>query len=236
MLCLNALTFSLTTGLGTTASAPVYDRSVNPPIFAGVVGLDFSFSAMEKALGEENEAGKETVISKMVERSIVQCPNLNITQCQREALSREGERCSDACVSTSTHEITECPGVSYSFDVFNNRFNKGRSYPERACCNVGESREIGLSYDEIQDNVCVERGGLSGAPLVGFIVGCSIGGCCGLGLFAFFCYKRNQGNNNTVPTVEQHERHSSTVIADVEAKTIYPIPPPSAPPSHYNSS
>jgi hypothetical protein len=40
--------YSTTGELGTTASAPVYDRSVDPPILAGVVGLDFSFVAMER--------------------------------------------------------------------------------------------------------------------------------------------------------------------------------------------
>ena len=40
--------YSTTGELGTTASAPVFDRSVDPPVFTGVVGLDFSFAAMER--------------------------------------------------------------------------------------------------------------------------------------------------------------------------------------------
>merc|ERR1712130_825252 len=49
--------FATGVGLGTTASAPVYNRKVDPPILAGVVGLDFSFAAMEVALGVEGAKG-----------------------------------------------------------------------------------------------------------------------------------------------------------------------------------
>lgn len=231
--------FATGVGLGTTASAPVYDRSVNPPIFVGVVGLDFPFSAMEKALGEENEAGKETVISKIVDRSIAQCPVLNITQCQREALGRDGERCSDACASTSTYEIAECSGVDHPFDVFHNIYNKGRSYVERACCNVGESREIGLNIDDIQ--VCLEGGGgLPRGAGIGILIGSIAGGCCCLGLFArYFCgfgKKGGGGRNDQMNNTGRVEHHSSVVTAEMETGGIQaiPVPYPSAPPaSHY---
>ncbi len=36
---------------GTTVSAPVYDRSVNPPLFIGVVGVDFTVKFMEEIVG-----------------------------------------------------------------------------------------------------------------------------------------------------------------------------------------
>eukprot|EP00979_Chaetoceros_neogracilis_P012659 scaffold3412_cov167-Chaetoceros_neogracile.AAC.1 len=39
--------------LGTTASAPVYDRSPEHPVLIGVVGFDFTLAAMERALGKE---------------------------------------------------------------------------------------------------------------------------------------------------------------------------------------
>ena len=38
-------------GLGTTASAPVYDRTVDPPVLAGVAGMDISLSALQQAFG-----------------------------------------------------------------------------------------------------------------------------------------------------------------------------------------
>ena len=190
---------------------------------------------MEKALGEENEAGKETVIQKIVDRSIAQCPVLNITQCQREALGRDGERCSDACASTSTYEIAQCLGVDYPFDVYHNRNSKGRPYEERACCNVGESREMGLSDDEIQDAVCVETDGFSRGVLIGIILG-SIAACSCLGLlFArIFCGLGKRGGrrreNSKMNNTGRVEHHSSTVPAEMATGNIQAIPVPSAPP------
>ena len=82
--------FSTTGELGTTASAPVYDRSVDPPVLAGVVGLDFSFAAMERALGQEGEQSKNAVLERIVERSIATCPKLELNPCQLHCLREFG--------------------------------------------------------------------------------------------------------------------------------------------------
>ena len=37
--------------MGTTVSAPVFDRSGNPPLWIGVVGVDFTISELEQAVG-----------------------------------------------------------------------------------------------------------------------------------------------------------------------------------------
>ena len=185
----------------------VYDRSVDPPVFAGVVGLDFSFSAMEKALGEENDAGKEEVISRMVARSIAQCPNLNITQCQLESLSKEDDRCTTNCPLSSVYKISECSDVDYPFDVLHNRNNEGRTYEERTCCSVGEIRQIGHTLEQIQENVCPSGTGLSTGALVlgsgtglstGALVGIIIGSIAGALLIFGICFKikRSRGGNS----------------------------------------
>ena len=164
----------LTQGLGTTSSAPVYDRSVYPPIFAGVVGLDFSFSAMEKALGDESDAGKEEVINRMVLRSIAKCPEINIDECQRESLSSEYEQCANTCSSGSSYEISKCNNVEYPSNVWNNKKLDGWSYEQRTCCSVGEIRKAGtMTIDFVKDHVCVPRG-LSTGAIIGIVLGVSI--------------------------------------------------------------
>ena len=82
--------FATGLGLGTTASAPVYDRSVTPPIFVGVVGVDISFSAMEIALGENQEATRDVFIKKITELSVASCHTIDIEECQLQSLRKFG--------------------------------------------------------------------------------------------------------------------------------------------------
>lgn len=84
--------FATGLGLGTTASAPVYDRSVTPPIFLGVVGVDISFSAMEIALGENQEATRDYFIKKITELSVASCHNIDVEECQLQSLRKFGSR------------------------------------------------------------------------------------------------------------------------------------------------
>ena len=108
--------YSTTGELGTTASAPVYDRSVDPPVLAGVV----------------------------VERSIATCPKLELSPCQLQSLrefgsgdnTNSGALCSIA-TSCDTNPLKSplCSGttVSYPNEIWNNDNNRGRSYEEKLC-------------------------------------------------------------------------------------------------------
>ena len=154
-------------GLGTTVSAPVYDKSVSPPILAGVVGLDFTFVAMERALGKEGEASKNAVIEKIVERSVAVCPNLELTDCQLESLrqygsgddSNAGATCGvTTCTTIQPLKASLCNDTTYPGELWSNRLNEGRTYEERVCCSVGAEPRIAttLTYDEIKDLTCKE--------------------------------------------------------------------------------
>ena len=144
--------YSTTGELGTTASAPVYDRSVTPPVLAGVVGIDFSFAAMERALGEEGERARNDILSNIVERSAASCPRLDLTKCQLQSLREFGS-------GDETNDATLCKGITdedgflcetkplksrlcgdiindnnakvYPEDIWNNRLNQGRTYEEK---------------------------------------------------------------------------------------------------------
>jgi len=175
--------------LGTTASAPVYDRSVVPPILVGVVGLDFSFAAMERALGEEGQASKNAVIQKIAERSVAVCPKLELTYCQLESLQKYGSgnevndeaTCGDSC-TIQPLKSPLCSDTTYPAKLWNNLLNEGRTYEERVCCSVGSEPRIAntLTYDEIKELACKEESSTNIGILVGIGIVCACVGasCC----------------------------------------------------------
>jgi len=198
--------FASGNGLGTTSSAPVYDRSQNPPILAGVVGLDFSFSAMERALGEEGEASKNAVIDRIVERSVAYCPSLNVTECQLESLRYFGQSdavCSSCDTAPKSLESPLCtdinPSYQYPDEVIANKLNSNRPYEERACCTIGEEpREAGvLSIGEKMSLQCKE--GPNIAMILGVVFGALVG-VCAFGCLAAHCITRRKNSSyNTHP-------------------------------------
>lgn len=152
--------------LGTTVSAPVYDRSVEPPVLAGVVGFDFTLAAMERALGKESAKSRDIVIEDIVRKSIARCPIFQLTACQLESLRMYGTDSSGfneaTCQSCSSGipflESAPCSTADLSnIGLWNNANFRQLSFEERLCCNVGESRAAGtLSLSEIGDQTCRE--------------------------------------------------------------------------------
>jgi hypothetical protein len=152
--------FSSGVGLGTTASAPVYDRSVDPPVLAGVVGMDINFAALERVFGSSTSGSQSEVLERVVQRSLAYCPKLSVTSCQLESLREYGTGSnanSDASCSqcSSTIQPLKPPLCDYYPDqLWDNKLNKERTFQERTCCNVGaDPRTIGSATWE---NVCVE--------------------------------------------------------------------------------
>lgn len=203
--------FASGNGMGITASSPVYDRSVSPPVLTGVAAMDFSFSAMEKALGEEGEASKNNIIDQIVARSVAYCPRLNVTNCQLESLRFYGQsdtffanesRCG-TCDSEELKPVDSmvCTdrGVFYPSSLFGNELNKGRPYETRSCCSIGEApREAGaLSEKEIESLQCKESS--KTLMIVGIVVAVvvvSIFVC----VFVFYCKQAKRGRPNNSPT------------------------------------
>ena len=145
--------YSFATGglLGTTVSAPVYDRTdpMNPPIFLGVVGVDFSLQAIDYALSDGNEEdAREESIKRIVATSEASCPPpFSLTQCELQSWSHdftpdEGSQCDVTCSGNETIRVKEEPCVEalpYPAEVFHNYETKDRSFEERVCCKVGET-------------------------------------------------------------------------------------------------
>mmetsp|Transcript_28669 Transcript_28669/g.52984 ORF Transcript_28669/g.52984 Transcript_28669/m.52984 type:complete len:542 (+) Transcript_28669:127-1752(+) len=105
--------------MGTTVSAPVYDRSVKPPLFLGVVAVDSYMDALEQVLGED--ATSSTTMQRFVMLSTAICPKLELTECELDALRFLGggeEATCGVCNSTYTGIIPET--CSFQSDLPNN--------------------------------------------------------------------------------------------------------------------
>jgi hypothetical protein len=197
-------TFSTGGLLGTTASAPVYDRSVDPPVLAGVVGFDFTLAAMERALGKESNESRDIIIEEIVRKSVAKCPNFSLSDCQLESLRMYGTDasgfteaiCDDgsACVSQGGIPSLTSPTCSAAdlnnVGLWNNINYRKWSFEERVCCNVGESRVAGsLSLTEVKDQICKE-----GTSNFGAIIGGAVGGVAALIVIIvafWFCKKKS---------------------------------------------
>jgi len=132
--------------VGTTVSAPVYDRAHNPPLFLGVVGMNFPMSAINKALG--SDAGNEAAVQRIVQASTANCPSLNLTLCELESfrrLSSAGDEaiCDvNACNASDFVQVeaAKCPSVAdYPDYLWMNANYIGKPYFNRVCCKLGET-------------------------------------------------------------------------------------------------
>jgi len=243
--------YSTTGELGTTSSAAVYDRSVDPPVLAGVVGLDFSIAAMEKALGEEGEASFDIVLKRIVDRSVATCPKLELTPCQLESLREYGSgdsanldaMCNITVGSCDTNPLkpTLCRDLkvsSYPSEIWNNDNNKGRSYEEKACCTVGEEprKANTISLDEVKGLVCVEKVEKSNeGMIIGIIVGSIVFGL--VTFVGYRCYMRKGKDNPAYALpLENPKRVTKSVPTPTPVSAfaggfddVVVLPPPSAP-------
>ena len=122
-----------------TVSAPVYDRSRTPPLFVGVVGMDFPLSAAYKALGVDT--GDPAVLNQIVLASTAKCPTLNLTLCELESYrnqSSSGNKSLCFAGTCSANDFVQvepikCESVSdYPSNLWVNILFKGRSYEVRS--------------------------------------------------------------------------------------------------------
>jgi hypothetical protein len=131
--------------MGTTVSTPVFDRSSNPPLWIGVVGVDFTISELEEAVGGTDRY--QAVLDELVAVSTATCPKTNFEEqaCLIEALRRddssEGGICgSPGSSSCSFQTVTPllCSGVNFPSMFWENAFVYNTpDYISRGCCVGG---------------------------------------------------------------------------------------------------
>jgi len=171
--------------LGTTVSAPVYDRSLTPNLFLGVVGVDFPLTAVDRALGVPD--GSEESLNRIVRRSSAVCPTIDLALCELESFRRsssagDGALCTTNCTASDYFEIEEqaCTLVTeYPRELFTDNVLEGLSYEERVCCSVGKA--VAVPMDECR----APQSKLAPVWIAGIVIG---------GLFALVlmcsCYRR----------------------------------------------
>lgn len=127
--------------MGTTVATPVYDRSVKPHVLLGVAAVDIYMDALEQVL-EEN-AFSSTMLERFVILSTARCPNIDLTECELDALRFLGggeEAACGLCDNTGYAGIVpeKCP---FQSDLPNNLWQntdvEGKNYGDRACCESG---------------------------------------------------------------------------------------------------
>jgi len=184
--------------VGTTVSAPVYDRTKEPHLFLGVVGIDFTLDALDAALGITSSDSNES-FQRVVRRATARCPRLQLSTCELESYRRQstvGDEalCTNACAEQDFVQIEEekCPGVSdYPRDLWINRDNEFISFLDTACCRVGET---------VPDNTCFappDEG--DGTPIAAIAGAAAGGGVLLIALIGFVLYSRKKkraGKNN----------------------------------------
>ena len=243
--------------MGTTVSAPAFDRSVDPPVLIGVVGMDFPMSALDRALGVP--LGSTATFDRVVRSSTAVCPDLDISTCQVESFRRIGPAGNEAsCTSNCTEsdlvnvEAQACRNQDdFPTDIIANRDVEFVDLEERSCCIVGTSEP---------SSVCPRTGGIVGDPDNDFARSGNDSGSVGVGIIvaivvvvvlvsagaAAVCFymrrkksnnKPNHPNNNgNKPSRKTHTGSSSYPTSAIhEAQQPEPVtnlhvmPPPSNP-------
>lgn len=184
-----------TTGgvLGTTVSAPVYDRDKQPHLFLGVVGFDFRLTAVNVALNGDSDDS----LARIVRQSTAKCPALELGLCELESFRHRGSAgddalCSRNCTQADFVEIEpqKCGSEhDYPEDLWANTDEQGLSYEDRACCLVGETSASDECPAAISD---------SQASTSSIIIG-AVAGVCVLALFllvAWYARKKFKRDNN----------------------------------------
>jgi von Willebrand factor type A domain len=212
--------------LGTTVSAPVYDRTKTPPVFLGVVGIDFPLTVVDRVIG--NAVGSQDSIDRIVKQSTAFIPVIELGLCELESFRRIGSvgdeaLCTATCNATDFVQVEElaCSSVSdYPKNLFINGTLTGLSYEERACCVVNETTPD-------VSNQCALKGGdgIGTGAIIGIVLGCAAAT-----LIAGWIVYKNHKNY-----LSGHKFAAKTVnggTSTVPISSLHPVQPPQNP--YYN--
>jgi von Willebrand factor type A domain len=205
---------------GVTVSAPVYDKSQEPPLFCGVVGVDVALSTLVEKL--QDVTSSEDVIKRLAPSSKAKCPKINLTECQlkdfrRKVIAGNDALCSSNCTNTTTVKTCSSAQSLQLPALLANQDNEGLSFFERACCSQNKE-PVGQ---------CVVSDGKD--KNIGVIVGASVGGAVALLLLAIglllFC--RNCSSKDVV--VKENDREipptAPDAVSDWSSNSDVVVPP-----------
>ena len=122
--------------MGTSVSTPVYDKSVTPPLFLGVVAVDMYMDDLEEILGEDSSSSN--MLDRFVLLSTARCPKIELSEVELDALRFLGGGEEATCgMSNSTN--TEYTGIvpeecGFDSDLPNDLWHNTES--KFTCCLV----------------------------------------------------------------------------------------------------
>ncbi|KAL7515949.1 hypothetical protein ACHAWX_001012 [Stephanocyclus meneghinianus] len=212
--------------MGTGVSAPVYDRSVSPPLFLGVAAVDMLIDDFEKALGAN--VSSTDVLENLVSRSTLRCPRIDLSQCELEALRSiglggESSKCG-VCNDTeyASTVTTECPNQSdLPSNVWDNTDKRGMNYPDRACCVIGTT----FSSSTCAANNMPTEAPSSASTQTALVVGVPILIVISLLAFSFILWKRKKSSKPD-PIFHQSSSINDSVSVIAPPENLTPSAPP----------
>ncbi|KAL3768132.1 hypothetical protein ACHAWU_002690 [Discostella pseudostelligera] len=131
--------FSSDGKLGTSVSVPVYDRTVYPYVFLGVVGVDIYMDAISKIMKVNATEATDWMKNEWIIRDD-ECPSIVPTECQLEALRSRGGANATCGRCSRFEDILPMPCSTQTMSVYSNGLwvnvdYQGQEYDEKACCN-----------------------------------------------------------------------------------------------------
>jgi len=196
---------------GTTVSVPVYDRSVEPPLFLGVAAIDMYLDAFEQVLGQS--ASSSNMLDRFVRLSTATCPKIELTECELDALRFLGGESEATCGRCGNNDSSfigvipeKCPFVSdLPNNLWDNTDDEGKSYEEKACCEIG-----GITASQTCSNNSTTID-LEGGSAVAVFVGLAIAGVAFISCCCFCCTKFFKANN---------ERGSGKIVYQINSSVL----------------
>jgi len=214
--------------VGTTVSAPVYDKDKSPPLFLGVVGLDLRLAAIDIALGVDK--GSTDTLDRVIRRSTAKCPTLELSLCELESKRRQGSAGDDAMCTTSctTSEFVDiepekCSSLpDYPTDLWANHDEEGMSYEDRGCCLVGttEASPVCPDFDESSGSRSVVG--------IGIGIGVGVGALLAVALVIVYIRKKKPTPTPTSTAGQTKKKNESPEI--VKNEHYYSVQVPVQPP------
>ena len=212
-----------------------------------MVGIDFSFAAMERDFGEEGERARNDILSNIVERSAASCPKLDLTKCQLQSLREfgSGDESDDAalCIGITNEDGFPCEtkplkshlcdnitndnnAEEYPDDVWNNHLNQGLTYEEKVCYNVGAEPRMAKDLTEIEldDLICTERKGN-----IGLLFGISAGSLVAFLSCLVLALLKHRKNNRAAGSAQLHVIPVTSSNGEIIYADVVALPTPSAP-------
>lgn len=95
--------------MGTSVSTPVYDRSVDPPLFLGVGTVDMYMHDLEQILGED--ASSSAMLQRFILLSAARCPKIELTELELDALRFLGGGEEAMCGASNATDTTRFTGI-----------------------------------------------------------------------------------------------------------------------------